>query len=937
MRAITRGALLAAALALGACGSYSGSSSGVGDGGGSSGSKVNSEQELFGQRVKGQLDNCRLCHVPGGAADVDKGRRFMLSKAGGDDYEKLKTSWSTLDKGVENNRILLKASNTDPEPHTGGAPWPKDGPAYNNVKALFGCWDNPGACAGLLAVLGGGVVEQLPLLGNAEQTGKRFWATQFCEGKPDSTPIDWQDDPRTLLTIDGPVFRNSDSAVWVNDPWENCHTEALFENQARANAILEAQGKEKRHTAKRNPTSCGEFRQRAAEGFDFIARHPTTGDAGAIPASIYGNVWKQWGLAQRPDDFDAQVVERYGFAPSTIPNPYPVNDEEKSKLSANFGGTGKLPLGWSQGRDKDGKYTGNLGINCFICHAGRIGSGEAHGTAGNVQFDPGLASAYGANPSGSFMGSPNSLQDFGLQVNELLRTGFLGKSQFPPGIGLPINVNTTRGTHAADDDIVILYMLRDVDTLDSNIVEPGPDLPVYLARDVFWLSAFGGSTGDQDSPAWWWTHNKARYLWFGAHSSDGSRGDMYFGAGANIQTGHWNQQREGDFDDVRLWHDSVEGPKYPQGFCTGSNGARGAGDSAACIDRPLAEQGAVLFHAKNLWAEGLGQAHPQPEGGNGSCAGCHGAYSPRYANDPDYLPDPKLVGMASYTVPLEIIGTDRKQAENWTGTVRGAVSTIWNSYPDAVEGYRMPEEKLPGMEALDDLAMIPGNISGASLATQLQALAGSLNIPGLREALQPVVTTLSLLPNVPLGDYLGRTRGACSFQTEIVGYTAPPLHSVWASAPYFHNGSVPNVWEVLKPSDRKQMWKRREVPEGTTTGVDRGFDPNLDRALDVQHLGWKYDEVRCGDTGIRGIPYYQCQPEQVINWNNSPAKGILDLIQGSVAWDINLEIPAVGQWQVETRKIQNTLLYGKGNQGHEFTEVLTDQERTALIEYLKTL
>ena len=32
-----------------------------------------------------------------------------------------------------------------------------------------------------------------------------------------------------------------------------------------------------------------------------------------------------------------------------------------------------------------------------------------------------------------------------------------------------------------------------------------------------------------------------------------------------------------------------------------------------------------------------------------------------------------------------------------------------------------------------------------------------------------------------------------------LGYLAPPLYGVWATAPYLHNGSVPNVWEVLKP------------------------------------------------------------------------------------------------------------------------------------------
>ena len=30
------------------------------------------------------------------------------------------------------------------------------------------------------------------------------------------------------------------------------------------------------------------------------------------------------------------------------------------------------------------------------------------------------------------------------------------------------------------------------------------------------------------------------------------------------------------------------------------------------------------------------------------------------------------------------------------------------------------------------------------------------------------------------------------------GYVAPPLDGIWASAPYFHNGSVPTLWHVLR-------------------------------------------------------------------------------------------------------------------------------------------
>lgn len=45
---------------------------------------------------------------------------------------------------------------------------------------------------------------------------------------------------------------------------------------------------------------------------------------------------------------------------------------------------------------------------------------------------------------------------------------------------------------------------------------------------------------------------------------------------------------------------------------------------------------------------------------------------------------------------------------------------------------------------------------------------------------------------------------------EPAGYLAPPLDGIWASAPYFHNGSVPTLWHILHPQQRPAVWKRTE-------------------------------------------------------------------------------------------------------------------------------
>ena len=62
------------------------------------------------------------------------------------------------------------------------------------------------------------------------------------------------------------------------------------------------------------------------------------------------------------------------------------------------------------------------------------------------------------------------------------------------------------------------------------------------------------------------------------------------------------------------------------------------------------------------------------------------------------------------------------------------------------------------------------------------------------------------------------------------GYVAPPLDGVWATAPYFHNGSVPSLAAVLDSSRR-----------AARTAIVRGSD---DYDLDV--VGWRTPPVEPG-------------------------------------------------------------------------------------------
>lgn len=70
---------------------------------------------------------------------------------------------------------------------------------------------------------------------------------------------------------------------------------------------------------------------------------------------------------------------------------------------------------------------------------------------------------------------------------------------------------------------------------------------------------------------------------------------------------------------------------------------------------------------------------------------------------------------------------------------------------------------------------------------------------------------------------------------ESVGYMAPPLWGVWATAPYFHNGAVPTIEHVFNAAKRPKVWK------------------NIDEsAFDEKRIGLKVEELDAVPEGLNG-------------------------------------------------------------------------------------
>ncbi len=118
-----------------------------------------------------------------------------------------------------------------------------------------------------------------------------------------------------------------------------------------------------------------------------------------------------------------------------------------------------------------------------------------------------------------------------------------------------------------------------------------------------------------------------------------------------------------------------------------------------------------------------------------------------------------------------------------------------------------------------------------------------------------------------------------------------------------------------------------------------GYDTDMSVAYDSTKLGWKYETVPCAGRNLLDpaiVPYVTCDPNNP--YSDPLIQQILNpLFKNVIAtWNI-LFPPELSNSEMEDRKIYNTHLYSQGNQGHEFTAVLTDAERLAIIEYLKTL
>ncbi|WP_291696531.1 di-heme-cytochrome C peroxidase [Bradyrhizobium sp.] len=244
------------------------------------------------------------------------------------------------------------------------------------------------------------------------------------------------------------------------------------------------------------------------------------------------------------------------------------------------------------------------------------------------------------------------------------------------------------------------------------------------------------------------------------------------------------------------------------------------------------------------------------------CGGCH---------------DPKPLPEGTWLTQVQAVGTDPRTYDNaqrtsQTGILAGELSP--NPPGSRLSNPAATDDVLATVvvgalfeDAFPPLPKLPNPNSGVWLAIRKDF---SVVLPELQKvSLLGLLRDRAMLENVKTHLH-DRLANIYKLPGDAHAYEARVLRGIWATAPYLHNGSVPNLWELLTSPAQRQP-----------------FFMVGSRTYDPKNVGFATDA--------------------------SPFKS--------------------GKLAVSGADVQP----GNGNGGHEYGTALTDEEKWALIEYLKQL
>jgi mono/diheme cytochrome c family protein len=450
-----------------------------------------------------------------------------------------------------------------------------------------------------------------------------------------------------------------------------------------------------------------------------------------------------------------------------------------------------LPIGFA--RDREGDW---LGLTCAACHTGRI---DHQGSSWLVEGGPALA-------------------DFGRLVHELVRAlqataaDDAKFARFSAALGDPAGLREEVRELAA--------RLAEREAIDAPAPGAPPEDPGHARTDAFGqimnqVSAVrlhdatnrNAPDAPVSYPALWGAPHADRVQWNGIAENRRPLGALLRNVGEVVGV-----FAELDLARPPAW--AVWKPEWWRSGYESSVDFEGLGELEWLLWSLRAP--AWPFAPPDPARVAAGRALYQE-----NCKGCHGqadlAQGVRYETT---------------LVPVSNVGTDPGMARNVAG---------WRCRSLALEGRRRYVWRILGEGRLASeepcIELVSHAVVGAIVRHPLEAVRASLR--GSQEgtfALEAAPADLEDALATQLGQILAER------EEPAVSYRARPLHGVWATPPYLHNGSVPTLWQVLKPADRPASFcvGSREfdpVDVGLRSTCDPGTTPVDTRAPGHSNAG----------------------------------------------------------------------------------------------------
>jgi mono/diheme cytochrome c family protein len=201
-----------------------------------------------------------------------------------------------------------------------------------------------------------------------------------------------------------------------------------------------------------------------------------------------------------------------------------------------------------------------------------------------------------------------------------------------------------------------------------------------------------------------------------------------------------------------------------------------------------------------------GQAHYQRY-----CRGCHVVLTDSERVDPFRRIEAKMLKVST-------LGTDPRMAANFiqrtakSGRLKGARTRV-------IAGRsRLGEEEPAG-------ALLAHVVKGVIIRRVVDRVSGQPS--GSKESPKIPESKLKLaLAGLAPADEQDIETVEMSVDSPFLAYKSRPLNGIWATAPYLHNGSVPNLYQLLLPSD--QRVNRFTVGSREFDPLNVGFESGAD-------------------------------------------------------------------------------------------------------------